>query len=68
MEEGGETSLTPLYKASARNNRTNNFGEHTHRGIKIASNWLEEVNNIITTLYSDLFTQKVKEKKNINRK
>ena len=34
----------------------------------MASNWLEEPKNIITTLYSDLFIQEAKEKENINRK
>ena len=68
MEGDGETYWTPLYKISACNNQTNNIREHTHRGIKTASNWLEELNNIIITLHSDLFIQKAKEKKNINRK
>ena len=68
MEGGGETSSTPLYKVFTGNNQTNNIGEHTHKDIRTASNWLEKLNNIITTLYSDLSTQEAKEKENINRK
>ena len=68
MEGGGETYLTPSCKASAYNNQINNVEEHTYRGIKTASNWLKELNGIITTLYSDFSIQEAKEKKNINKK
>ena len=68
MEGGGKTSSKPLYKVSAYNNWTNNVGEHIYRDIKMASNWLKELNGIITTLYSDLSIQEVKEKENINKK
>ena len=34
----------------------------------MASNWLKKLNGIITTLYSDLSIQEVKEKENINKK
>ena len=34
----------------------------------MASNWLEKLNGIITTLHNNLSIQEVKEKENINRK
>ena len=68
-DEGGWGDVFYAFsKASVCNNWTNNVGEHTYRGIGTASNWLKELNNIITTLYSNLSIQEAKEKKNINKK